>query len=105
MTILVRNAGSSTSAPLDVRPEVQAALRDGRPVVALESTLIAHGLPWPVNLETARQAEAVVRAEGTVPATVAVLRGRPTVGLTDSELEELATDRDVLKAKIGRAHV
>jgi len=83
---------------LDVRPEVQSALNQGRPVVALESTLIAHGLPWPVNLETARLAEAVVRAERAVPATIAVLRGRPTVGLTDAELESLAQARDVLKA-------
>src|SRR5437660_6679637 len=71
-------------------PEVAAALRQGRPVVALESTLIAHGLPWPTNLETARAAEAAVRAAGAVPATVAVWRGRPTVGLTDAELEWLA---------------
>jgi pseudouridine-5'-phosphate glycosidase len=88
-----------TAAPfLDVRPEVAAALRAGRPVVALESTLIAHGLPWPLNLETARQAEAAVRAEAAVPATVAVWRGRPTVGLGGAELEALARGTDVLKA-------
>jgi pseudouridine-5'-phosphate glycosidase len=83
---------------LDVRPEAAAAVRAGRPVVALESTLIAHGLPWPQNLETARAAEAAVRAEGAVPATVAVWRGRPTVGLSDAELEELARGEGVLKA-------
>ena len=83
---------------LDVRPEIQTALRQGYPVVALESTLIAHGLPWPINLETARQAEAVVRAERAVPATIAVLRGRLTVGLTNAELELLAQARDVFKA-------
>jgi pseudouridine-5'-phosphate glycosidase len=83
---------------LDVRPEVNQALKAGRPVVALESTLIAHGLPWPLNLETARLAEAAVRQEQAVPATIAVLHGRPVVGLTDSELEELAQARDVLKA-------
>ncbi len=87
-----------TTAGLDVRPEVQTALREGRSVVALESTLIAHGLPWPVNLETARQAEAVVRAAGAVPATIAVLHGRPTVGLADAELAALAQSRDALKA-------
>jgi pseudouridine-5'-phosphate glycosidase len=83
---------------LDVRPEVAAAARDGRPVIALESTLIAHGLPWPLNLETARAAEAAVRAEGAVPATIAVWQGRPTVGLAEHEIEALARRRDVLKA-------
>jgi pseudouridine-5'-phosphate glycosidase len=73
-------------------------LRAGRAVVALESTLIAHGLPWPVNLEAARAAEAVVRAEGAVPATVAVWQGRPTVGLGGPELEHLARSPDVRKA-------
>src|SRR5688500_3379027 len=75
---------------LAVADEVAAAVRDRRPVVALESTLIAHGLPWPTNLETARQAEAAVRLERAVPATVAVWHGRPAVGLTDSQLEALA---------------
>src|SRR5262249_460408 len=69
-----------------------------RPVVALESTLIAHGLPWPLNLETAREAEDVVRREGAVPATIAVLDGRSTVGLTGTELENLARNPGVLKA-------
>jgi pseudouridine-5'-phosphate glycosidase len=78
--------------------EVEAALRNGRPVVALESTLIAHGLPRPLNLETARLAEDAVRKEGAVPATIAVLRGVPTVGLSGSELEELALTEGVLKA-------
>lgn len=81
-----------------VRPEVAAAIRKHRPVVALESTLICHGLPRPVNLETARRAEAAVRAEGAVPATVAVLEGQPTVGLEDAELEALAQASGVLKA-------
>jgi len=83
---------------LDIHPDVTAALQEGRPVVALESTLIAHGLPWPLNLETARQAEAAVRAEGAVPATIAVWRGRPTVGLGATQMEELAHAKDVLKA-------
>ncbi len=83
---------------VDVRPEAAAALHAGRAVTALESTLIAHGLPWPVNLETARAAEAAVRREGAVPATVAVWRGRPTVGLDDAELEHLARAADVRKA-------
>jgi pseudouridylate synthase len=83
---------------LDVHPEVAAALAEGRPVVALESTLIAHGLPWPLNWETARQAEGAVRAEGAVPATVAVWHGRPTIGLGEAQIEELAHAGDALKA-------
>lgn len=80
----------NTAALLELHPDVAAALREGRPVVALESTLIAHGLPWPVNRDTARAAEAAVRAEGAVPATIAVWQGRPTIGLSDSQLEALA---------------
>ncbi len=79
-------------------PEVVAALADRRPVVALESTLIAHGLPWPTNLETAREAEAVVRAAGAVPATIAIWHGVPTVGLSDAQITELAQASGVLKA-------
>ncbi len=83
---------------LDVHPEVYRAFQAGRPVVALESTVIAHGLPWPMNLETARGAETAVREEGAVPATIAVWEGRPTVGLTAEQLEALARRKDVLKA-------
>jgi pseudouridine-5'-phosphate glycosidase len=83
---------------LDVNPEVAAALQEGRPVVALESTLIAQGLPWPHNLETARQAEAAVRHEGAVPATIVVWSGQPTIGLGDAELETLARQPGVRKA-------
>ena len=64
----------------------------------VESTLIAHGLPWPLNLETARTAEAAVREEGAIPATIAVWRGRPTVGLGDAELEVLASAGNIRKA-------
>lgn len=83
---------------LVVRPEVSDAVAAGRPVVALESTLIAHGLPWPLNMETAFAAEAAVRAEGAVPATIAILAGQPTVGLTEEELHGLARKEGVLKA-------
>jgi pseudouridine-5'-phosphate glycosidase len=81
-----------------VRGEVVEALTRGGPVVALESTLIAHGLPWPDNLETAREAEEAVRQAGAVPATMAVLDGEPRIGLGASDLERLARARDVLKA-------
>jgi pseudouridine-5'-phosphate glycosidase len=74
---------------LDVHPEVAAALREQRPVVALESTLIAHGLPWPTNVEAARAAESAVRAAGAVPATIAVLKGKPTIGLREEFVELL----------------
>src|SRR3954447_9487113 len=87
-----------TTPLLDVRPEVAEALAAGTPVVALESTLIAHGLPWPDNLEVARAAEAAVRAAGGVPATIAVLGGRPTIGLADADLAGLARATGVLKA-------
>src|SRR6476659_1342444 len=83
---------------LTVTDEVEAALEAARPVVALESTLIAHGLPWPANLETARAAEDAVRAAGAVPATIAVWHGAPTVGLSAGQVEELAKAPGVLKA-------
>jgi pseudouridylate synthase len=82
-----------------VDEEVAAALADGRPVVALESTIIAHGLPRPDNLRVAREIEAAARAEGAVPATVAVLGGEVRVGLDAAGLEEIAAREDV--AKLG----
>ncbi|HYH40162.1 MAG TPA: pseudouridine-5'-phosphate glycosidase [Azospirillum sp.] len=82
---------------LALTPEVAAALHDGRPVVALESTVIAHGMPYPQNAETGRALEAIIRAEGAVPATIAVLDGRIRVGLSDDDLERLATGTDVWK--------
>jgi pseudouridine-5'-phosphate glycosidase len=83
---------------LNCSEEVAAALAERRPVVALESTLIAHGLPWPVNLETAREAETAVRAAGAIPATIAVWHGTPTVGLGAQQLKELAQAAGVVKA-------
>src|SRR2546421_3286037 len=82
---------------LKLSEEVEDALREGRAVVALESTVIAHGLPRPLNLETARRLEQIVRESGAVPATVAVLDGRLRVGLNEVELERLAFSDDVLK--------
>jgi pseudouridine-5'-phosphate glycosidase len=78
--------------------EITRALAEERPVVALESTLIAHGLPWPLNLETARAAEAAVRSTGAVPATIAIWRGVPTFGLSDDQLEYLAQAPGIFKA-------
>jgi pseudouridylate synthase len=86
------SAGRSVADRLVVAPEVAAALAEGRPVVALESTLISHGLPYPQNLEVASGSEAAVReTTGAVPATVAVRDGRVLVGLDRAALEALAT--------------
>ncbi len=82
---------------LQLSPEVAAARAAGKPVVALESTIIAHGMPWPQNLETAREVEDVIRAEGAVPATIAVIDGRIRVGLTNEELQQLAQAPDAMK--------
>jgi pseudouridine-5'-phosphate glycosidase len=88
---------SNASPYLTISPEVQAALQDQRPVVALESTVIAHGLPYPDNLEIARDMETVIRAEGAVPATVGIHDGTIVIGLSTSEIEQLATTEHVLK--------
>lgn len=85
---------------LDVRPEAAAALASKKPVVALESTVIAHGLPRPHNLETALRMEAAIRENGAVPATVGLLHGRLTVGLTREEIELLANTDGI--AKVSR---
>lgn len=86
---------SEISAQLS--PEVREALAARRPVVALESTIIAHGLPRPRNLAVAEELEALVRAGGAVPATVAVLDGRPHVGLTGDQVERIAQDDSIRK--------
>ncbi|MCI0642555.1 MAG: pseudouridine-5'-phosphate glycosidase [Gemmataceae bacterium] len=83
---------------MHVRPEVAEAVERQRPVVALESTLIVHGLPWPLNLETALAAEAAVRAEGAVPATIAIWEGKPVIGLDAEQLHALAQQKNALKA-------
>ena len=74
---------------LDVNPEVAAALAAGKPVVALESTIISHGMPYPQNVETALAVENIVRENGAVPATIAILGGRLKAGLTKDEIEYL----------------
>ena len=82
---------------LDVNPEVVKALEEGRPVVALESTIIAHGMPYPKNVETALAVEEVIRANGAVPATIGILSGRIKIGLTKEEMEYMAHAENVLK--------
>jgi pseudouridylate synthase len=88
------------ASPLRIEPEVAEALASGQPVVALESTLIAHGLPRGRNLEVARELEAVVRSEGAVPATIAVVAGEARVGLDGAALEALALGGEFAKAGV-----
>ncbi|KQT57419.1 MULTISPECIES: pseudouridine-5'-phosphate glycosidase [unclassified Aureimonas] len=86
-----------TDQPFRLSPRVAAALAENRPVVALESTIITHGMPYPQNVETARGVEALVRAEGAEPATIAVLDGVLRIGLDDAEIEALAKATSVMK--------
>src|SRR3954464_531107 len=84
----------------EIAPEVRDALEKNRPVVALESTIIAHGMPHPQNLETAQSLEQIIRDAGAVPATIAVIGGDYKVGLTPAELFVLATEREVMKLSV-----
>ena len=83
-----------------IRPDIADALRRGDPVIALESTLIAHGLPRPDNLDVARRLERMAVEHGALPATIAVIDGRPTVGLDRRELELVATADDIAKLSV-----
>ncbi len=74
---------------MDINPEVEKALAEGRPVVALESTIISHGMPYPQNKETALQVEEIIRSEGAVPATMAIIQGRLKIGCTPEDIEYL----------------
>jgi pseudouridine-5'-phosphate glycosidase len=94
---------STTPIPhpsLVLTDEVSEALRDGAPVVALESTIISHGMPYPQNVEMATEVERIIREGGAVPATIAVLDGRPRIGLDAEALELLATSPDVAKVSV-----
>ena len=82
---------------LQFSPEVQAARAAGKPVVALESTIISHGMPYPQNVQTAREVEQVIRDAGAAPATIALIDGRICVGLADDQLEQLGNAKDALK--------
>lgn len=83
---------------LDILKEVQEALAQNKPVVALESTIISHGMPYPQNVETARRCEEIIRENGAVPATIAIIGGRLKVGLTADELEYFGKAPNILKA-------
>ncbi|WP_434362204.1 pseudouridine-5'-phosphate glycosidase [Parasalinivibrio latis] len=98
---------------LDIAPEVAGALAERRPVVALESTIISHGMPYPQNVETARQVETAVREKGAVPATIAILDGRLKIGLSADEIEVLGkagtsvtkvSRRDIPFVVAGKSH-
>jgi len=89
-----------THPMLTLTDEVATALAEGRPVVALESTIISHGMPYPRNVEMAIEVEGIVRDGGAVPATIAVLDGRPRIGLTSDDLELLASDESVVKVSV-----
>ncbi len=89
--------------PMTFAPDVAAAKKNGTPIVALESTIITHGMPYPQNVETARLVEEEVRAGGAVPATIAVLNGTLHIGLTDVELDTLGQAQNV--AKLSRADI
>lgn len=88
------------TAPIRISTEVRDALAEGRPVVALESTIFTHGLPRPRNLEVALEGEAIVRDAGAVPATIGVFHGESVVGLSKNEITELSKEDGLLKASI-----
>ena len=82
---------------LDIKPEVAKAMEEGIPVIALESTIISHGMPYPKNVETALAVENVIREAGAMPATIGIIDGRIKIGLTEEEVEYMATAKNVLK--------
>ena len=82
---------------MKINPEVKKALKENRPVVALESTIISHGMPYPKNVETALKVEEVIRSHGAVPATIGIIDGDPIVGMTPDEIEEFGKRKGVLK--------
>lgn len=78
--------------------EVKKAMEEGKPIVALESTIISHGMPYPQNIETAKACEEIIRENGAVPATTAIIGGKIKIGLSNEELEFMATSKDIIKA-------
>ena len=82
---------------IDIKPEVLEALHKGEAIVALESTIISHGMPYPENVTTPQKVEEIIRNEGAVPATIAIIDGRIKVGLDEKQLEHLATSKNIVK--------
>ena len=85
---------------LEIHPEVKSALAEGKPVVALESTIISHGMPYPRNIETALEVEDIVRKNGAVPATIAIFNGKCHAGLSKEQLEYFASAKDIWKVSL-----
>lgn len=83
---------------VEISPEVQEAFDKNMPIVALESTIISHGMPYPQNYETAKECEEIIRKNGAVPATIAIINGKIKVGLTEEDLMYMATAKDIVKA-------
>ncbi|WP_412729355.1 pseudouridine-5'-phosphate glycosidase [Cytobacillus praedii] len=83
---------------LEYSAEVQEAKKVNKPIVALESTIISHGMPYPQNVETAKEVEEIIRKNGAVPATIAIINGKIKIGLSDEDLEFLGTSKDIEKA-------
>lgn len=82
---------------LEIHPEVEKAIKEGKPVVALESTIISHGMPYPQNVETAIKVEEIVRENGAIPATIGIIKGKLKVGLSNKEIEYMGKAKNVLK--------
>src|SRR5699024_8678523 len=82
---------------LSFTEEVQNALENNQPVVALETTIISHGMPYPKNINTAKNVEQILRDEGVVPATIGIMNGKIKIGMSEEELEKFANNDDVLK--------
>jgi pseudouridine-5'-phosphate glycosidase len=93
-----RQVRYSSTFLFDINPEVQSALHERRPVVACETAILTHGLPRPLNVETCLRIEQIIREHGSIPATMAILNGRIKVGLTQTELEQLGSLKNVEKA-------
>jgi pseudouridine-5'-phosphate glycosidase len=85
---------------LNIQPEIKSAIQSGKPVVALESTIIAHGMPYPQNVQTAIEVETIIRENGAIPATIAILDGKLCVGLDNAQLEELGKNNKVMKVSM-----
>ncbi|CDY37129.1 BnaC06g03700D [Brassica napus] len=95
-------ANNKLRSLVKISPQVSEAISSGRAVVALESTIISHGMPYPQNLQTAKEVESIVRENGAVPATIAILNGVPCIGLNEEELERLASLGKSIQKTAGR---
>mmetsp|Transcript_14711 Transcript_14711/g.44440 ORF Transcript_14711/g.44440 Transcript_14711/m.44440 type:complete len:187 (-) Transcript_14711:4155-4715(-) len=104
ITSVISRLATGQAAAMVVHPDVAKALRERRAVVALESTIVCHGMPYPQNLQTANEVEDVVRDGGAVPATIAILEGVPHIGLTAEQLQHLARSGAAV-AKVSRRDI